>query len=201
MRRTFRTILASAVMAGAAACGGGTDDAANIDTGMGTMAQQPATGAVPPGGQMSGQDMFGAMAAANAAEIEAGQLAADSATNGQVKEYGRMMVTDHKAMNEELHQAAQQAGLQSRAGETTENLVGTIRDIAGELRGKRGAEFDRAFMDAMVRSHEETLALLDRATQAQSLPQQLTGVVTSARQKVQQHLEQARQIQGRVRGS
>lgn len=201
MHRMPRITLATALLAVAAACGGGND--AGNDTGLGaTGATGAATGAATAaGGDMSNQDIVAAMAAANAAEIAAGKLAADSATNAQVKAFGRKMVTEHQAMNEQAHHAAQQAGVTSEPGQQTGNVVETSRNIAQELQGKRGADFDRAFMDAMVRSHEQTLELLNRAAQSVTAAPALKTAVTEAQPKVQQHLEEARQIQGRLQGS
>lgn len=187
-------LAACAAMLLAVACGGGADSS---DTAALGAMDSSAAAAVPPAGgtgTMTDQQVFAMLSASNAAEIAAAQLAVDSATSADVKAFAQTMLTDHRAMNEQAHQAAQQAGIVSRPGETTENVVESSRDIASELRGKaRGAEFDRAFMEAMVTSHEETLERMERALQGAQAPA-LRDHLTQGRTKVQAHLERARAI-------
>ena len=136
---------------------------------------------------------------ANQIDIDAGKLAQSKSTNAQVKELGRLMVTDHRAMNEQVHQAAQQANVVSRAGDEAEDIGDDGREMMEELRGKRGAEFDREYMDEMVDSHEEALEMLDRAARDTARAAPIREAVTQSRQKVQQHLDQARRLQQQLK--
>jgi putative membrane protein len=149
-------------------------------------------------GMMRDADIFAAMTASNASEVTLGQLGVDSATHADVKQFAQMMVTDHKAMNESVHQIAQQLNLTSQSGDRTEDAVDDSKDWVDDLKGKRGKDFDQKFMDIMVDSHENTLKMLEKAANSTTTAQ-LTQAINTARPKVQAHLDQAKQIQERVK--
>ena len=88
------------------------------------------------------------------AEVELGKLAATKAQNAEVKKFAQQMVTDHTKANDEL---------KALAGE--KNFAMPVRldpkhqAILDKLNGLSGAEFDKAYVEAMVADHEETVAL------------------------------------------
>jgi putative membrane protein len=186
------------------ACGGNDNGTTGDSAAAGATSTDSAGGAMSApgtsGGASSDADIFGSMTAANAAEIAAGQLAADSGSSADVKRFGKLMVTDHTQMNEAAHRAASQMGITSQAGGNTQTATSQGTDLAGQLRGKRGAEFDQAFMDGMVSSHEATLQLLDRAATT-TTNAQMDSTIAQARTKVQQHLDEARRLRDRGKGS
>ena len=147
------------------------------------------------GTQMNDREIVGAMVAANAAEITLSQVAVERATNPAVKSFAQMMITDHRAMNERIHALGRQLNVTSTASERTEDLADLADDAAEDLREQSGAEFDRAYMDKMVASHEETLEIVNRAVESTNTAQ-LDQALADARTKVQQHLQRAREIHG-----
>ena len=121
----------------------------------------------------------------------------DSASNADVKRFAQRMLTDHQAMNEQGHQLAQQLNVPSQPGSATQTVGQQSEEIGQQLHGKKGKEFDVAFMDAMVRSHESTLQLLDQSANTTNTPQ-LDQHIAQARTKVQSHLDEAKQIQQKL---
>lgn len=186
----FRLVHVGLALAALGFACAGNDDGAVVDSVAGNLGDAFAT----TGGTMSDREIVGALTAANAAEIELSQLALDSAQNADVKSFAQMMVTDHRALNEQVHSTSTQLDLMSTAGERAENLAESAGDDADDLRDAGSAEFDRAYMEHMVSSHEQTLQVIDRAAQATNT-RQLDQLLTDARTKVQQHLERARQLQ------
>src|SRR5690606_36934880 len=97
-------------------------------------------------------------AAANGmAELEAARLAADKATNTQVKEFAAMLVKDHEGVNASLKTLASGKGI---------TLPTTVKDSEqrdlSDLREKSGADFDKEFMDMMVDLHQEDVNRLEK---------------------------------------
>jgi len=138
-------------------------------------------------------DIFASMTASNSSEVALGKLGVDSATNAEVKEFARMMVTDHESMNKEVHNVALALDLVSQSGDRTEDVVDDSKDRMDNLKGKHGADFDREFMDIMVESHESTLKMLDKAASSTGTAQLVTAI-NAARPKVEQHLSRAKSI-------
>ena len=87
------------------------------------------------------------------AEVEMGRLAVQHASDPAVKQFGQRMIDDHTNANEELKQIA------SRKGITLPDQVNAKqKSTIDRLSRLNGAEFDRAYMEDMVRDHQEDVA-------------------------------------------
>ena len=133
-------------------------------------------------------------AAANGmAELEAARLAADKATNTQVKEFAAMLVKDHEGVNASLKTLASGKGI---------TLPTTVKDSEqrdlSDLREKSGADFDKEFMDMMVDLHQEDVNRLEKmADNAEDA--QIRNFAASNLPKMKQHLEKAKSIKDNLK--
>jgi putative membrane protein len=88
------------------------------------------------------------------AEVELGKLAATRAQNPEVKKFAQQMVTDHTKANDEL---------KALAGEKNFSMPVRLdpkhQAVMDKLNGLSGAAFDKAYVEAMVADHEESVAL------------------------------------------
>jgi putative membrane protein len=93
-------------------------------------------------------------------EVELGKLAATNAASPKVKEFGQTMVKDHGKANEELKALAAQKNISipSTPGEKHQSHI-------EELKTKKGADFDKAYMSMMVEDHEEDINKFEKASQ------------------------------------
>lgn len=83
-------------------------------------------------------------------EVELGKLAAANAASAEVKQFAAQMVTDHTKANEELKTlaAAKNVTIPAAPGEDHMKHI-------NDLREKKGADFDKAYMSLMVDDHQE----------------------------------------------
>jgi putative membrane protein len=93
----------------------------------------------------------------NMAEIQLGQLALQQAQDPQVKQFAQMMVDEHTSALQQLRSVATSQGLQ-----VASELDSKHQKQHEKLSKLQGAEFDRAYMDAMVDSHKDAEKLLKR---------------------------------------
>jgi putative membrane protein len=140
------------------ACNGGNKDAKESADSL-NMAKDSSTNAVATGGiavdeadaKFTTQAAVGGMA-----EVELGKLALEKSSNPQVKEFATMMVKDHGMANTELMAIAKQKNI---------TLPSTVDDEhkkkMDDLSKKTGADFDKAYVDAMVSGHKSTLKLME----------------------------------------
>jgi putative membrane protein len=98
------------------------------------------------------KDFVEDVAIANMAEIELGRMAADRATNADVKKYAQMLVDDHTTAGEKLKSAVEKHRITLPTA-----IDDKHRDLLETLSKKQGADFDRDFIDAMVDGHEDLL--------------------------------------------
>ena len=104
------------------------------------------------GRTVSGPDAKFAVAAANGGmtEVELGRLAQQKGVSQQVKDFGKMMVDDHSQANAELKTIAAHHYVQ-----LPDSVGGDEKQLIAELSAKSGSDFDIAYVDAMVKDHEE----------------------------------------------
>ena len=149
---------------------------------------------------VSDANIVAALSVANAAEVAAGQLASNQARDAEVKAFGRMMVTEHRAMIQETDRIATAAGIVAAQGPKTDSIQQAATATSDSLKALRGAEFDRAYIASQVRDHQNTLTALQQfAGAAQNA--QLKTMLQGAMPKVQQHLDRATQLQSKLGGS
>ena len=88
-------------------------------------------------------------------EVQLGKIAEERATNPDVKAFGSMMVKDHTAAGEGLSKIAAQLNVPQ-----PKELDGQHRQLVDRLSKLQGAEFDREYINAMVKGHEEVVSTL-----------------------------------------
>jgi len=86
-------------------------------------------------------------------EVELGKLASARAASEEVKQFARRMVDDHSKANDELKALASSKNLPVPSDTDADH-----KTVMEKLRKVSGAEFDRAFMDAMVSGHDHAVA-------------------------------------------
>jgi len=79
-----------------------------------------------------------------AAEVKLGQLAQDKGSNQAVKDFGKQMVTDHSAANDELKSIASGKGIT-----LPDTLNSKDQALYDRLSKMSGDQFDKAYINAM----------------------------------------------------
>jgi putative membrane protein len=92
-------------------------------------------------------------------EVELGKMAQQNGMNKQVKDFGSMMVKDHSKANEELKALAAKKNIV-----LPDSMGEDHMDNVKELRGKKGADFDNAYVDLMVEDHKEDVSMFEKAS-------------------------------------
>jgi putative membrane protein len=95
----------------------------------------------------------------NQLEMSMGKIAQDKGSTRAVRDYGKMLASDHQAADRRLDEYLRKRGLDLTALAST-----TSADPDHEmLATKTGVDFDRAFAQQMIRDHQKVLDLLDSA--------------------------------------
>ena len=122
------------------------------------------------------------------AEVDLGKIALTNASSQSVKDLGKMLVDDHSKANEELKALAQQNNI---------TLPATVSDDhkkkAEELSEKKGAEFDKAYLDAMQDGHEKTISKFETES-SNGNNMALKQWATDKLPALKHHLEMIKQI-------
>ena len=128
------------------------------------------------------------LAQANLNEIESGKTAASKAQSPDVKQFAQKMVTDHTQMLDDLKTLAQQKGVALPQS-------ASIKDMAQMKLMERssGAEFDKKYMDEMVKDHQKDLQdVQDLASKTKDAD--FKAALQTAGAKINGHLQLAQRI-------
>ena len=125
------------------------------------------------------------------AEVELGKLATANAQNAEVKSYGQMVVSDHGKANAELKTLA------AKKNVTLPTDLGPHASTVEDLKGLKGAEFDREYVDAMVEDHEKDVAAFQRQADNSSDPD-VKAFAAKTLPVLKTHLERIKGIQTKL---
>ena len=131
----------------------------------------------------------------NMAEVELGKLASERASNDAVKQFGKRMVDDHGKAEEELKKLAQDKGLTPPAELDKKHT--RLRDRLAKL---SGAEFDRAYVDEMVKDHRKDVKEFQRGAE-KAKDFDVKNFAARTLPTLQDHLKQIEQVQTQVKGT
>lgn len=90
------------------------------------------------------------------AEVELGRLAEERAASAEVKAFARQMIADHAKAGEKLKQLAQQKNVV-----LPEAILPKAKQTKEMLSKLQGAEFDRAYVKAMLEVHLTDVAAFE----------------------------------------
>jgi putative membrane protein len=146
-------------------------------------------------GKESGDKAFAQKASAcGLAEVNFSELAMRFGRAAAVKQFAQHMAADHMRANQELTQLANQ-----RSIPLAKDMDDNHQKLYDKLKKLSGAEFDRTYMEAMVKDHEEAVKLFE----AESKDGKDRGMKQWADQKVpvlKRHLEGARKVCEQTKG-
>jgi len=161
------------------------------------MGVSPARAAEESRGQLSSSDYKFAVDAfhANAAEISLGQLAAQKASSPAVQQFAQRMVQDHTKANQQLEQIISQKGASLPSTTTTSE-----GKEATHLEKLSGADFDKAYMDHMVKDHKKDVKEFQKASNNVKDPD-LKAFAANTLPILQEHLQMAENTDATVKGT
>lgn len=94
------------------------------------------------------------------AEVELAKIAQERASSPEVKQFAQRMEQDHSKANEQLRTLAQSKGVTMPGGPKLKD-----NHEASKLSKLQGQDFDRAYMDYMVKDHEKDVKEFDKMAQ------------------------------------
>lgn len=186
MRKSVLLMLMSALLF-AASCGSDRKDSAEVAEDQNEQAL----------GSKSDDDAEFAVEAADGGllEVELGSLALTKASSNEVKKFAQMMVDEHTKANNELKALAQQKNITLPTVMSNEH-----QKKYDDLNKKSGADFDKDYIDLMVRDHKDDIdEFEDQAKDGEDaeLKSWASGKVPTLRH----HLQEAERIQEIVKNN
>ncbi len=134
------------------------------------------------------------VAQGGAAEVKLGKLAADKASDRDVKAFGQQMVDDHTKANDQLASVCHQENMTLPSGMTAKDEAQYNR-----LQNLSGAAFDKAYVADMLRDHEAAVKEFQKEARA-GKDSTLKNFAAQTLPVLQGHLEKIKSIHSKMGG-
>lgn len=132
---------------------------------------------------------------ANTVDIDAGKLAEKRSKNKEVKKFAKQMVTDHTGVNKQATALVTRLKVTPEASETSKTLKDGGDANISKLKGLKGKEFDKAYVDNEVTYHQAVIDALDKTLIPNAKNAELKDTLVKVRPAFVAHLEHATHIQ------
>jgi putative membrane protein len=126
------------------------------------------------------------------AEVRLSELAAQKGVHAGVTEFARMMVADHGNANGEVARLAEKKRVELPADISEEHAA-----ALESLSGLSGMDFDKAYMDQMIKDHEAAVALFKKQADEGS-DKDVKAFAAATLPTLEEHLGLARDVRARL---
>ena len=131
--------------------------------------------------------------AANTYDIETGQLAISHSRNTEIREFGRMLVRDHRAVRSQGRDLAKSLGVKPTPPANFALAKAHVAAVR-KLRGLRGRAFDRAFLQHEVDYHNAVIDAVTKTLLPAIQNAQLKDLVTKVAPAFGAHRDKAQSL-------
>ena len=137
--------------------------------------------------------------AANTADIETGQLAAERGSSKEVRDFGAMLVRDHKVVRQQGRDLAKKLGVTPTPPADSASAKAHA-DAMKSLRSLRGAEFDRAFLRHEAAFHKAVIDAVNGTLLPAIKNGELKALVVKVAPNFQGHMIAAQDMEKQLAG-
>ncbi len=131
----------------------------------------------------------------NKLEISTSDIALKKKGTLQLEAYAQYLIDQHEKKMDELKELAARLNIKTEASPISEKLSAERKEMVDSLGKLQGEAFDKAYIDAMVNSHEGGLHLLETMLIPEAQNAQLRDFVVQFKEMVEHHLERAKEVQ------
>jgi putative membrane protein len=175
------------------------DDQAKTDTTPAANAT-PVTPAPDTTAKLNDANIAALLDEANAGDSATGKIATQKGTKADVKAFGTLMMRDHHALRVAGLDLVKKLNV-TPTPPANDSLPNKVKAAQDDLNSKdKGADWDAAYINGEIATHQMVLGLIDQADAAAQAPE-LKALLKKARPNIEMHLKRAQDIQGKLNGA
>lgn len=140
------------------------------------------------------QQFINDAAKGNRAEVELGKLVESKAKDPSVRQFAKMMQTDHAKALGQLEQIAQSKNLTLADG-----IPDDAQDLETKLSSESGKDLEKDYMDGMVKDHQKDVKDFQDASQNLQ-DNDVKQWAEKTLPTLQKHLQKAEQVNSKLKG-
>jgi putative membrane protein len=124
-----------------------------------------------------------------------GKLAKSKGTSAEVKAFANQMVTDHTGVNKQATDLVTKLKVKPEDNPTAQSIKAGGDKNVTDLKGMKGAAFDKAYIDHEVAYHQQVLDAVDKVLIPGAKNEELKALLVKVRPAFEAHLEHAKKLQ------
>lgn len=128
-------------------------------------------------------------------DVERGKLAVARTKNDAVKQLAQHMVDDHTLGANEVLALAKKLGVTPEESAVSKSLKDGAAQTAAKLKGLKGAELDRAYVEAEIAYHQAVIDAVNRVLIPGANNPEVKQALVNTGPTLQGHLVHAQQVQ------
>ena len=128
---------------------------------------------------------------ANTIDIGNGKIALQQSKTPSIDEFANLMIKDHTAVNNNAIALVTKLGVKPEDSDTNKSLKSQSDAEQAKLRGMKGAEFDRAYLENEVAYHKQVIGALNDVLIPNAQNAELKKTLVDVKPAFQAHLEHA----------
>lgn len=148
-------------------------------------------------GGLDDASILGLLDGANKADSTGGALASKKATNSDVKDFARLMMSEHHALRVSGEELAKKLGVTPKPPAQDPIAPYAASEMAALQKAPKGENFDKTYIDNEVTVHQAVIDAVNMARVSTQTPE-LKSLLEQALPVIQKHLDQAQSIQKKL---
>ena len=128
---------------------------------------------------------------ANTIDIENGKIAVKESKTASVDEFANLMIKDHTAVNDKATALVKKLNVKPEPSDTSKSLKDQADKEQAKLKGLKGAEFDRAYLENEVAYHKQVLGAITDTLIPSAQNAELKQLLVDVKPAFQAHLDHA----------
>jgi putative membrane protein len=153
--------------------------------------------AAPASGALTDANIVALLDEANKADSSAGAAAVAKATSPGVKQFAKLMMSEHHELRQAGQELAKKVNLTPEPPANDPLAPLAQQEMSALESTPKGPQFDRAYIDQEVAVHKAVKDLLGQAKNA-AQNDQLKNLISKAEPVIQKHLDQAEALQKKL---
>ena len=129
-------------------------------------------------------------------EVRLAEYPVNRATSTAIRDFAKMMVDDHTKSNDELKMLAMNKNIE---GDEVADAEDDARDKIDNWSKKSGSEFDKAFIEQMVRDHKKAVRHFEDAAEDAD-DAEIRAFAAKHLSTLRMHLEKAQMLENDLKG-
>ncbi|MCG2462534.1 DUF4142 domain-containing protein [Flavobacteriaceae bacterium F89] len=148
--------------------------------------------------QLTDPEIASVAVTANQIDVDYGKIALKKAKNEKARKFAQTMIDDHTAIIDQAVALANKLGVTPKDNAVTQSLLDGAKKTTKTLKGKKGKDFDKAYIDNEVGYHEAVISTVKNVLIPETQNAELKELLQSAVPLLEHHLEMAKTAQSNL---